>query len=343
MFAGFTFLPVYFQSVMMDSALMSGVKLFPLVFTFLLGAGIASAIMQKTGKIGYLIPLGAVMLTLGMGLLALIKPDTNFGEVAGYMLLFGFGIGIIFALVSVTLQNSVSAEQMGVVMSAFAFFQLLGGSIGVAIVGALMNHWTATYIMENPTNPLLGLCLALDNVFIASVAPGIAVCILSIFIQNIQLAPDKKLVAEMDDLEKATPKAETDPSTEKPKQVEEPAPVVKDPQVERALAEARDVIERKKSRLLVVQQGEQEATERREINETEQQAVDYQNQTEIQAADYQPESPKTQPQEETEEEMEKRIREKQLLVETERELEAQRQREAELLDRAQRAMDTEVV
>ena len=30
-----------------------------------------------------------------------------------------------------TLQNSVAADQMGVVMSAFAFFQLLGGSIGV--------------------------------------------------------------------------------------------------------------------------------------------------------------------------------------------------------------------
>jgi len=326
MFAGFTFLPVYFQSVMMDTALMSGVKLFPLVFTFLFGAGVASAIMQKTGRIGYLIPMGAVMLTMGLGLLSLVQPDTNFGVVAGFMLLFGLGIGIIFALVSVTLQNSVSADQMGVVMSAFAFFQLLGGSLGVAIVGALMNHWTATYFMEYPTNPLLALCSALDNVFIATIFPGVMVCFLSIFIQGIKLEPHKKHVDDMEAVEKGTDPAPTSSEetapTEKLKQVEAVVIVEKDPQVEQALAEARAVIERKKSKIIALQ----EAQEAREQQERE-------SYREAQ------ESQQEQPREETEEEMEKRVREKQLFVERERELEAQRQRESQVLERAALAMD----
>jgi len=321
---------------MMDSALMSGVKLFPLVLTFLLGAGIASAIMQKTGKIGYLVPFGAVMLTFGLGLLSLITPDTNFGEIAGFMLLFGFGIGIIFALVSVTLQNSVSAGQMGVVMSAFAFFQLLGGSLGVAIVGALMNHWTATNYAKYPTDPQLALSKALDNVFTATIFPGVIVCILALFIRAIKLQPHNKLVADMDTLEKGTnpPSEESEPTTTKVELAE--VTVVKDPQVEQALAEARDVIERKKSRILVVQQEEQEARERPEAQQDQQEHESPRQEME------KPAPSESFERSETEEEMEKRIREKQLHVERERDLEAQRQREAELLDRAERAMASDV-
>jgi len=208
MFVGFTFLPVYFQSVMHDSAFMAGVKLFPLVLAFLLGSFIGSAILQKTGKIGHLIPLGAIFLTLGLGLLGLVTPETNFGEVAGFELFYGLGIGCLFSLMSVTLQNSVQAEQMGVVMSAFAFFQLLGGSLGVAIIGALINHWTAAEMLQYPSNPVLALCLALDNVFVATIAPGIAVIILAVLIQNVDLKLPNKKVDEMDTLEKgklATP------------------------------------------------------------------------------------------------------------------------------------------
>jgi len=268
-----------------------------------------------------------VMLTMGLGLLSLIQPDTNFGVVAGFMLLFGLGIGIIFALVSVTLQNSVSADQMGVVMSAFAFFQLLGGSLGVAIVGALMNHWTATYFVEYPTNPLLALCSALDNVFIATIFPGVMVCFLSLFIQGIKLEPHKKHVDDMEVVEKGADSAPTtsDTTPAKVQQVEAVVVVHKDPHVEQALADARAVIERKKSKILALQETleaweQQERDRSREAQERHSQLQE-------------------QPREETEEEMEKRIREKQLLVERERELEAQRQRESQVLERAALAMD----
>ena len=55
---------------------------------FLIGAGAASGIMQKTGKIGPLVPVGAACMTVGLGLLALLAPDTPYGEAVGFMVYF---------------------------------------------------------------------------------------------------------------------------------------------------------------------------------------------------------------------------------------------------------------
>lgn len=210
LFVAYTFLPTYFQNVIGDSALMSGVKMFPLTICFLLGASISSAILQKTGKIGPLIPIGAIMLTVGLGLLALLQPNTNYGVVVGFGIPYGLGIGILMSLVSVTLQNSVTADQMGVVMSAFSFFQLMGGSIGVAIIGALMNRWTESGIMNYPTDPIMAQCSALDSVFLSTIVPGFVVIALSFFVQNVKVEATTKQ-EHVDKLEKGIASAETAP------------------------------------------------------------------------------------------------------------------------------------
>lgn len=393
MFAGFTFLPVYFQSVLMDTALMSGVKLFPLVVTFLFGAFLASAILQKTGKIGFLVPIGAVFLTVGLGLFALIRPDTNYGDLAGFMILFGMGMGIIFALISVTLQNSVEASQMGVVMSAFAFFQLLGGSLGVAIVGALMNHWSEIAFIENPFDPLLALCKALDNVFLATIVPGGVVILLSLFVQTVKIKKEEGIELDLSGKERAIGAGE-DSNTKNDNNSNSnnndhneaavaPAPetprseVLKDPKVEQTLEEARSAIERKKS---IIQQVSAAAKEEQEkarnleerirqqsLGERPRQQSNGQLQQQQQPMRLEvrvttpttpsresrfesegPATPKNRGEEEapsdlqvvteTEEEMERRLREKQILVESQREQRAQKRRESEAISKAERAM-----
>jgi len=124
------------------------------------------------------------MMTVGLGLLGLLTPFTPYTHIVGFSVLFGLGIGMVFAIVSVTLQNSVAPSQMGVVMSAFAFFQLIGGSLGVAIVGALMNYWNVKYAIQCNGNMVDALDASLDNVFIATVFPGAIVVILSCLIRN---------------------------------------------------------------------------------------------------------------------------------------------------------------
>jgi len=136
---GFAFLPVYFQNGLGDGALIAGLKLIPLVFGFLLGAGIAGGYMTKTGKFAGFCPTGATLLSLGTGLLILLELNTNFGYIFLYEVITGCGMGILFPITSVIVQNSVPVPDMANALSCYTFFQTMGGAIGVAVLGAILN------------------------------------------------------------------------------------------------------------------------------------------------------------------------------------------------------------
>jgi len=189
MMAGFSFLPIYFQSVLGDSSIMSGVKIFPMIGGFLFGAGVSSAVLKKFNRVTFLLPEGAVLLTIGVGLLNLIRPDTPFGVIAALQVAFGLGMGSCIAVTAVVLQNSVSASQMGICMSAYSFFMLLGGALGVAGLGALMNHATESNLVPGVSHQE-ALCKALNLVFLATAAPGVIVFFITWLVQDVQL-PEK--------------------------------------------------------------------------------------------------------------------------------------------------------
>lgn len=183
MMAGFSFLPVYMQTVLGNSSIISGVKLFPLIGGFLFGAAISAVMLRKLNKVMFLLPEGAALLTTGLGLLYLIKPDTSYGMIAGFQVIAGLGMGSIISVTAVVLQNSVAPSQMGVCMSAFSFFMLMGGALGVAVIGALVNNSTTSNLLAGQS-PQLAICNALDLAFLVSASPGVLVFLLSLFVQD---------------------------------------------------------------------------------------------------------------------------------------------------------------
>ncbi|KAH8432705.1 uncharacterized protein LDX57_010332 [Aspergillus melleus] len=104
MFFGMTmvlayYLPIYFQSVRGRTAIMSGVDLLANVISQLIAA-VGSGILM--GKIGYYLPwavAGAVITTIGNGLLTTLSPTTSTGRWIGYQILTGFGRGICMQVV----------------------------------------------------------------------------------------------------------------------------------------------------------------------------------------------------------------------------------------------------
>jgi len=172
--------------VLGDSAILSGVKLFPLIAGFLFGAGLSAGLFRKLNKVLYLLPEGAALLTTGLGLLYLIQPDTSFGMIAGFQVIAGLGMGATMSVTAVVLQNSVAPSQMGVAMSAFSFFMLMGGALGVAAIGALVNNATTANLLAGQL-PQLAICNALDVALLASASPGILVFLISWFVQDTKL------------------------------------------------------------------------------------------------------------------------------------------------------------
>jgi len=186
MLGAFAYLPVYFQDLKGDSATESGFKLLPLIAGLMFFAGVASTILTKTGKYTGLLPIGASLCTVGVGLLIKIHADTPYSYIGGALFLLGLGIGFLFPVTTTIVQNSVPHADMANALSSLTFFQTVGGAIGVAIVGSILQIKTKEEIMRTFDYPE-AFSYGLSFSFKVTCGIGGVVFLLSWFVRNVEL------------------------------------------------------------------------------------------------------------------------------------------------------------
>lgn len=144
MFGGITFLPQYQQFVQGQSATNSGLLLLPMMLAamvFSLGGG---QIISRTGVYRPFPILGTVFLTLGMWLFSTMDTDTSTSTTAVFMMVLGAGMGCLMQTTSLIAQNSVEVRDLGAATGGSTFVRTLGGSLGVAILGAIYTNRVTT-------------------------------------------------------------------------------------------------------------------------------------------------------------------------------------------------------
>jgi len=139
MFGAITFLPLYLQTVHLISPTLSGLLLLPImacVLTFSIWSGRR---ISKKGKYRIYPIAGTIILTIGLGVLAIfgIGLDTPYWHTAIGMALVGTGLGLTMQVLVLSVQNAVDYRDLGVATSAATFFRSIGGSIGVAVFGEI--------------------------------------------------------------------------------------------------------------------------------------------------------------------------------------------------------------
>jgi len=80
------------------------------------------------------------MLTLGMLWLSTIQPDTPTAVVMAMMFMVGLGMGPTMSVGTTAIQNAIPREMMGVGTAGFTLIRQIGGSIGVAVFGAMFTN-----------------------------------------------------------------------------------------------------------------------------------------------------------------------------------------------------------
>jgi EmrB/QacA subfamily drug resistance transporter len=132
------FLPQWFQVVKGLSALESGFNLLPLVASLIVGATITGQVAARTGKYRLVIFGAMVVLAGGLFLMTSLTADTELPIVWLWMVIVGLGIGPSFAVFTALVQNSVPPRVVGVATASLTFFQQIGGTIGLTIVGTIL-------------------------------------------------------------------------------------------------------------------------------------------------------------------------------------------------------------
>jgi EmrB/QacA subfamily drug resistance transporter len=137
MFGALTFLPIYQQTVQHLSATGSGLMLIPMMLGSTVTSLIAGQVTTRTGKYKVLPIVGAAIMAVGMFLLTGLGVHTTRLTSGLFFLVLGIGMGFLMQITTLIVQNSVPPADMGVASSSRTFFQQIGGSIGVALFGAI--------------------------------------------------------------------------------------------------------------------------------------------------------------------------------------------------------------
>lgn len=140
MFGSVSYLPLYLQIVKGESATVSGMLILPLMFGLLVASTASGRAITRLGRWKVFPIVGMLAMAAGVFLLSLVHVDTALAYTGVFMAVLGLGIGLTFQVLILAVQNSVPRRDMGAATSAATFFRIMGGAVGVAVFGAILNN-----------------------------------------------------------------------------------------------------------------------------------------------------------------------------------------------------------
>lgn len=148
MFGAIIFVPLFFQGILGSTATASGNFLIPMMMGLVIGGFISGQFLSRAGghyKIQGII--GISIMAIGMFFLSRMSVNTSYSRVVINSVITGFGLGITMPLYTIAVQNAVPYKMLGVATSSTAFFRSIGGAVGLAILGSVMNNRFASELL----------------------------------------------------------------------------------------------------------------------------------------------------------------------------------------------------
>lgn len=127
------YLPLYFQTVLLASPILSGVYVLPMVLSLSVVSAVTGIVMKKTGRYREMIVGGLFFMTLGYGLFIDLKPYASWPRIIIFQLIAGIGIGPNFQAPLVAFQANIRPADMATATATFGFVRQLSTSMSVVL------------------------------------------------------------------------------------------------------------------------------------------------------------------------------------------------------------------
>lgn len=137
LFGSLTFIPLYLQIAKGATPTQSGWQMIPMTIGIISASTISGRYMGRTGRYRILPMIGLSIATLGLFLLTRISAGTPAVQIWMSLAMVGLGLGTVFPVVTTAVQNTVPRDQIGTATAAGLMFRQVGGSIAVALFGAI--------------------------------------------------------------------------------------------------------------------------------------------------------------------------------------------------------------
>ncbi len=148
LFGAVTFLPLYLQIVKGHGPTQAGLLLTPMMAGVLVTSIASGQLITRLGRYKPFPIAGTALMTLAMALLTGIGVTMPTWQTELYMLVLGLGLGMTMQVLVLAAQNAVPYELLGVATSGSTLFRQVGGSVGVAIFGAIFANRLASELAD---------------------------------------------------------------------------------------------------------------------------------------------------------------------------------------------------
>jgi EmrB/QacA subfamily drug resistance transporter len=148
LFGAVTFLPLYLQVVKGHTPTSSGLLLTPMMAGLLITSIVSGNLISRWGRYRPFPIAGTAIMTVGVFLLSRLSVTTPAWQTSLFLLVLGFGLGMVMQVLVLAAQNAVPFGLLGVATSGSTLFRQVGGAIGVAVFGAIFSNELGRQLLQ---------------------------------------------------------------------------------------------------------------------------------------------------------------------------------------------------
>ncbi len=132
----FFFLALYMQDILGYSPLEAGVRFLPSTLMIVAVAPVAGRLADRFGP-RWLIAGGLLLVAASLFTFSGIAVDSSYLDLLPGFMLLGIGIAMTMSPMTSAAMNAVPVQKAGIASGVLSMFRMVGGSLGVAVTGAI--------------------------------------------------------------------------------------------------------------------------------------------------------------------------------------------------------------
>jgi MFS family permease len=146
MFGAILYIPLFAQDVLGRTATNSGVILTPMILSLVAVSIVAGQIVSRTGRYKAMAVLGTAAVTGGLLWLSGVGVNTTGPQLTERMIVVGLGLGLSMPIFNLIVQNAFPHSRLGIATASTQLFRSIGATIGVAVMGSILNNRLAHHL-----------------------------------------------------------------------------------------------------------------------------------------------------------------------------------------------------
>jgi EmrB/QacA subfamily drug resistance transporter len=150
MFGLFFISTQYLQFVKAYSPLQAGLAILPSAFTMVMVAPRSDALVQRFGR-RQVMGTGMALVAIGLGSIALLEPDSSYLRYAVSLVIMSSGMATTMAPATASIMAATPLHKAGVGSAVNDTTREVGGALGIAIIGSVLNSVYRTNVTSAVT------------------------------------------------------------------------------------------------------------------------------------------------------------------------------------------------